>query len=336
MKDSSPTSPLTNWSSLHGSSFQGKKALVTGGAGFIGSHLVRALSALGATVTVIDDLVGTGGSWENVLDLPIDRVHASILDTAQLMKAIDGADYVFHLAALGSVPGSVADPVGYQNVYVNGTLAVLEAARKTRVKRVMFAASSAAYGDSEVLPKVESMPVLPKSPYAANKVAGEALMRAYAGSYGLDTAALRYFNIFGPNQNANSAYAAVIAAFAKAILSGQPPVIFGDGEQSRDFTYVDNAVHANLLAARHPTPIGGEVLNVATAVRISVNELAKDMLELMGRSDLSIVHRDERAGDVKHSLADLSKTTAVIGYKPIVDFKKGLAATIKWYQANAK
>jgi UDP-glucose 4-epimerase len=335
-KNPSTNSPLTQWASLHGTHFQGKKALVTGGAGFIGSHLAGALSALGAKVTVIDDLIGTGGSWENVINLPIDRVQASILDSAVLAKAAAGADYVFHLAALGSVPGSVADPVGYQNVNVNGTLAVLEAARKSGVKRVMFAASSAAYGDSEVLPKIESMPVLPKSPYAANKVAGEALMRAYAGSYGLDTASLRYFNIFGPNQNANSAYAAVIAAFAKAILSGQPPVIFGDGEQSRDFTYVDNAVHANLLAARHPTPIGGEVLNVATAKRITVNELAREMLDLMGRTDLSITRREERAGDVKHSLADISKTAETIGFKPIVDFKKGLAATIEWYKANAK
>jgi UDP-glucose 4-epimerase len=294
--------------------------------------LATALVRHGANVTVVDDLSGTFGSWANLDNVNVNRITASIADADAVARAAEGCDYVFHLAALGSVPGSVAEPRRYQEVNVGGTLNVLEAARQAGVKRVMFAASSAAYGDSEVLPKVETMPVLPKSPYAANKVAGEALLRAYAGSYGLDTVSLRYFNIFGPGQNANSAYAAVIAAFAKAILAGQPPVIFGDGEQSRDFTYVANAVHANLLAARSETPLNGAVLNVATGVRINVNQLAAEMLKLLGRTDLKVVHKPERAGDVKHSLADLSVTKAALGYEPIVDFSTGLAETVKWYR----
>jgi UDP-glucose 4-epimerase len=325
--------PLTNWTTLHGTHFRQSRAMVTGGAGFIGSHLVHALHALGAHVTVIDDLVGTFGSWANLDDVPaVERVQASILDESALKRATDGREYVFHLAALGSVPGSVAEPRKYQEVNVTGTFNVLEAARAAGVRRVVFAASSAAYGDSETLPKVEDMPVLPKSPYAANKVAGEAMMRACADSLGVDTASLRYFNIFGPKQNANSAYAAVIAAFAKSILAGLRPVIFGDGEQSRDFTYVDNAVHANLLAAASPKTIGGAVLNVACAQRVSVNELAVLMLKQLGRTDLTPEHRPERAGDVKHSLADISRTTAAIGYKPIVGFEPGLAATVAWYR----
>jgi nucleoside-diphosphate-sugar epimerase len=184
------------------------------------------------------------------------------------------------------------------------------------------------------LPKIETMPVLPKSPYAATKVAGEAMLRAYAGSYQLDTASLRYFNIFGPRQNANSAYAAVIAAFAKALLSGQRPVIFGDGEQSRDFTFVDNAVHANLLAARSERRVGGEVLNIACGRRVTVNELAARMASIFGRPDLKPEHRPERAGDVKHSLAELTRARQAIGYEPVVDFARGLEATCRWYAAG--
>ena len=200
----------------------------------------------------MDDL--SGGSEENLASFgPVEFVDASILDRSALAACTRGCRYVFHQAALGSVPRSVEQPRLYSEVNTTGTLNVLEAAREAGVRRVMFAASSSCYGDNDV-PWVETMPVLPRSPYAATKVAGEALLRAYSASYGLDTASLRYFNIFGPRQNANSAYAAVIAAFAKALLAGEAPVIFGDGEQSRDFTYVANAVHANLLAARHAGP----------------------------------------------------------------------------------
>jgi nucleoside-diphosphate-sugar epimerase len=240
---------------------------------------------------------------------------------------------VFHLAALGSVPHSVARPREYHDVNVTGTLNVLEAARAAGVQRVMYAASSSAYGDTPQLPKVETIPPAPLSPYAANKIAGEAMLAAWSASYGMDTAALRYFNIFGPRQNANSAYAAVIAAFAKAILAGKPPTIYGDGLQSRDFTFVHNAVHANLLAARNATPLGGEVINVACGRSINLNRLAPLMAELLGRPDLKPVYAEARAGDVKHSLADLTRAKSMLGYEPIVDFETGLKPTVEWYRS---
>jgi nucleoside-diphosphate-sugar epimerase len=327
---------MTNWSKYHGSYFSGKTFLVTGGAGFIGSHLTEALIALDAQVRVLDDL--SGGDTDNLTpsaavdDGRITFIKGSILNQDVVSKAVEGCDAVFHQAALGSVPRSVELPRLYCEVNIMGTLNVLEAARAAKVRRVMFAASSSAYGDSPTLPKIETMPVLPKSPYAASKVADEALMRAYADSYGLDTACLRYFNIFGPRQNANSAYAAVIAGFAKAILSGQNPTIYGDGEQSRDFTFVHNAVHANLLAARSENNIRGRVLNVAVGQRITVNELAAQMLDVYERNDLKPTHVSERAGDVKHSLADLTATKETLGYEPVVSFSDGLKATLAWYK----
>lgn len=327
---------MTNWQSLHGSFFSSKTILVTGGAGFIGSHLTEALITLGAKVRVLDDL--SGGDTINLVpqsavdDGRITFIKGSILNHDIVTKAVEGCDYVFHQAALGSVPRSVELPRLYCEVNIMGTLNVLEASREAKVKRVMFAASSSAYGDSPTLPKIENMPVLPKSPYAASKVADEALMRAYADSYGLDTACLRYFNIFGPRQNANSAYAAVIAGFAKAILGGNAPTIYGDGEQSRDFTFVHNAVHANLLAARCEKKIGGAVLNVAVGERITVNELAVEMLNVYGKPELKPTYVPERAGDVKHSLADLTATKNTLGYQPVVSFKDGLKSTLDWYK----
>lgn len=321
---------LTDWQALHGDAFKGARVLVTGGAGFIGSHLSEALCALGAKVVVIDDL--SGGDRANLNGFgPVEFIHASIQDDSAVHKAVSGCRYVFHLAAMGSVPRSVEQPRLYNDVNVNGTLNVLEASRAAKVQRVMFAASSSAYGDNPV-PWTETMPIMPKSPYAANKVADEAMMRAWAHSYGLDTCSTRYFNIFGPRQNANSAYAAVIAAFAKALIAGQRPVIYGDGLQSRDFTFVHNAVHANLLAARCPNRINGEVLNVGTSGRISVNQLAQMMAKAMGREDLTPVYQPDRAGDIKHSFADLTRTSATIGYKPIVGFEQGLNVTMDWYR----
>lgn len=323
--------PLVDWQSLHGSYFQRVQVLITGGAGFIGSHLAEVLVGLGAKVVVIDDL--SGGNTENLKSFgPVEFVEGSILDRDLLASCTKGCRFVFHQAALGSVPASVEKPRQFNEVNTTGTLNVLEAAREAGVQRVMFAASSSAYGENPV-PWTETMPVLPCSPYAATKAAGEALLRAYSASYGLDTASLRYFNIFGPRQNANSAYAAVIAAFAKALLAGQKPVIFGDGEQSRDFTFVANAVHANLLAARQTKKISGEVLNVGCGDRISVNELARVMAESLGRLDLVPVHRPDRAGDLKHSFADLARSTRVLGYRPVVDFKRGLQTTVQWYRA---
>jgi UDP-glucose 4-epimerase len=329
---------LTDWQQLHGDHFAGTRALVTGGAGFIGSHLTEALIDLGAQVVVLDDLSGGDvGNFDEYKDRAGDRlnfIEGSILDEKLVGETVAGCRYVFHQAALGSVPKSVEQPVRFHAVNATGTLNVLEAARAHSVQRVMFAASSSAYGDSPTLPKIETMPVLPRSPYAANKVYDEALMRAYACSYGLDTACLRYFNIFGPRQNANSAYAAVIAAFAKDLLAGDRPTIFGDGEQSRDFTFVDNAVQANLLAARADKPIKGEVMNVACGERVTVNQLSATMAELFGCPELTPVHKDERAGDVKHSLADLGLIKATLAYEPLVGFAAGLGPTCQWYRES--
>jgi len=328
---------ITDWPHLHGSHFKNTRVLITGGAGFIGSHLTEALIKLGATVTVLDDLCGGDESnFDAFRPEAGDRlrfVKGTILDEKTVADCVKGSRYVFHQAALGSVPRSVEQPRKYHEVNATGTLNVLEASRLAGVERVMFAASSSAYGDSEVLPKVETMPVLAKSPYAANKAACEALMSAYAGSYGIDTASLRYFNIFGPRQNANSAYAAVIAAFAKALFNDEHPVIFGDGLQSRDFTFVENAVHANLLAARAARPIKGATINVACGTRIDVNELAKVMAQIVGKPHLTPVHKPERAGDVKHSLADLGRAKALLGYWPIIGFEEGLKPTVEWYGA---
>jgi nucleoside-diphosphate-sugar epimerase len=320
-----------DWKRLHGNQFAGARALVTGGAGFIGSHLAEALVRLGCEVVVLDDL--SGGSRENLSSFgPVEFVEGSILDLDVLARCTRGCRYVFHEAALGSVPKSVEEPRRYNEVNTSGTLNVLETARASQVVRVMFAASSSAYGENSV-PWIENQPPLPRSPYAATKLAGEGLMRAYSASYGLDTASLRYFNIFGPRQNANSAYAAVIAAFAKALLANKRPVIYGDGLQSRDFTFVANAVQANLLAAARNGRIEGEVLNVGCGARISVNQLATTMAAALKRPDLTAIHESERAGDIKHSFADLARVRQWIGYEPIVGFEAGLEQTMAWYRS---
>lgn len=306
--------------------------LVTGGAGFIGSHLAMALHELGAKVTVLDDL--SGGGDPKVLPKDVEFVRESILDVIILDKCTRGRGLVFHQAALGSVPRSLKEPRKYQMVNTGGTLNVLEAARLCGVGRVMFAASSSAYGDAPELPKVETMAVAPRSPYAATKVAGEAMAAAYSAGMGLDTVSLRYFNVFGPRQSARNAYAAVMAAFAKAMLAGKPPTVYGDGEQSRDFTYVDNVVHANLLAARREQRLDGVAINIACGSRITIAELAKRMARWLGRDDLKPIHAPERAGDVKHSLADLRRAKEVLGYEPIVGFDAGLDATMKWYRGS--
>jgi nucleoside-diphosphate-sugar epimerase len=325
---------MTDWKALHGDAFRSVRCLVTGGAGFIGSHLVEALSTLGADLVVLDNLVG--GDRGNISPFKHQFVEGSILDRNVIADAMRGCQYVFHLAALGSVPASVEEPVKYHEVDATGTLNVLLAARDAKVKRVMYSASSSAYGDKPVLPKVETMQTDPRSPYASAKLAGEAYMSAFSASYGLDTVSLRYFNIFGPRQNPNSAYAAVIAAFAKAIIGGKSPTIFGDGEQSRDFTFVHNAVHANLLAARHGKPLHGDVMNVACGQRVSLNELAPMMARLLGRPELKAHYASERAGDVKHSVADLAHIRRTLGYEPIIGLEPGLDATLKWYREALK
>ena len=320
-----------HWKQLHGDHFAGSRVMITGGAGFIGSHLAETLVELGAQVLVLDDL--SGGSRDNLRSFaPVEFVHGSILNYDLVAQCTNGCRYVFHQAALGSVPRSVEEPRLYADVNIIGTLNVLEAARKANVQRLMFAASSSAYGENPV-PWVETLPPMPKSPYAATKLAGEGLVRAWAASYGLDSACLRYFNIFGPRQNANSAYAAVIAAFAKALLSRERPVIYGDGTQSRDFTYVANVVHANLLAARHEQPLRGEVINVGCGGQISINDLAAAMADAMGRPDHKPLYEAERPGDIKHSFADLTRAKEVLGYGPIVNFEAGLEQTFNWYKS---
>jgi nucleoside-diphosphate-sugar epimerase len=324
--------PGIDWTALFSDAFAGRRVLVTGGAGFIGSHLVDALRGLGAAVAVLDDL--SGGTTANLEPLAdIEFVEGSILDAALLGRCTANCQLVFHLAALGSVPRSVQEPRLFHDVNSTGTLNVLEAARAaTTVRRVIFSASSSAYGGNPT-PWIETMPALACSPYAATKLAAEAMLHAYSNVYGLDTVSLRYFNIFGPRQNANSAYAAVIAAFAKALQAGRRPVIYGDGEQSRDFTFVANVVHANLLAARKSGLLGGTVINVGCGDRISVNALAGLMAGAFGRADLTPVHEPERAGDLKHSFADLRRARAMLGYEPLVPFAAGLEATVAWHRA---
>lgn len=323
-----------DWRALYGDAYRGRNVLVTGGAGFIGSHLAGALVGLGANVTVIDDLAPGGGGAAANVPAGARFVLGSILDASALKDAMTGlADgVVFHEAALGSVPRSMEEPELYMTVNVMGTLRVLEGARRVGVARVVFAASSSAYGDTEELPKHEGMVARPLSPYAASKVAGEALMHAWANGYGLDTVSLRYFNIFGPRQSATSAYAAVIAAFATALLSGRRPKIFGDGSQSRDFTHVNNAVHANLLGGRHAKPLRGGVLNVATGTRVTVMQLAESMAKLLGVAQLTPEYHPPRAGDVLHSQASLEQTRRVLGYEVITGLEEGLAETLRWYR----
>ena len=321
-----------NWPSFSLNHLHGQRALVTGGAGFIGSHLAHALVQLNCQTVVLDDL--SGGGDPAALPSSVKFIKGSILDSKLLETAVAGCRFVFHQAALGSVPRSIEQPRQYTDVNVTGTLNVLETARKAKVQRVMFAASSSAYGDNPTLPKTESMPPRPLSPYAGTKVCGEALMAAWSGGFGLDTVCLRYFNIFGPRQNPDSAYAAVIAAFAKAMLAGKRPTIFGDGQQTRDFTYVDNVVLANLLASRAEKPLNGTIINIAIGQSVTINDLAHEMADLFGRSDLTPIYQPARAGDVILSLADISRAQNMLDYRPIVPFRPGLQTTLDWYRQH--
>ena len=313
-----------------------RRVCVTGGAGFIGGHLCDALISLGASVSIIDDLSNSDASHvAELVELDAERlrfVHASILDDAAMREAMEGARTVFHLAALGSVPKSIEQPQRTWSVNATGTVRVLEAARESRCERVVYSASSSAYGDDPAMPKVETAGTRPVSPYAASKLAGEQALYAWSKSFGVSTISLRYFNIFGPRQSADSAYAAVIAAFAKRLLNNESPVIFGDGGHSRDFTFVSNAVLANLLAGASTRALSGEVVNVGTGTRVDLLELARTMGELCGVPHLSPVHEPERAGDVKHSQADLARAREVLGYAPVTGLREGLEETVAWYR----
>ena len=307
------------------------RALVTGGAGFIGSHLVDRLLAEGHEVRVLDDFSsGRDVNLDNAKS-KITLFRGSICDEEVVARAIEGCDVVFHEAAVPSVPRSVAEPVRTNSVNIDGTLLVLETARRMGVRRVVFAASSSAYGDTETLPKVESTPATPLSPYALQKYAGEVYCRLYHELYGLETVALRYFNVFGPRQNPESEYAAVIPRFICACLRGEPPRIFGDGEQTRDFTFVSDAVEANVLASRAPHAAGA-VINVAGGHRTSLNQL---FAAIRRQTDAKIeaIHEEARVGDVRHSLASLDRARELLGYAPVVELDFGLAKTIESFRA---
>jgi nucleoside-diphosphate-sugar epimerase len=307
------------------------KHIVTGGAGFIGSHLVAALVDQGHEVIVIDDL-STG--HEHNLAACRDRiafVRGSVTDSDLLGELFPGTEVVFHQAALASVPRSVADPLACNEVNVTGTLKVFLAAREAGVRRVVYAASSSAYGDTEVLPKREDIPARPLSPYAVSKYVGELYGAVATAIYALPTIGLRYFNVFGPRQDPASQYAAVVPLFITSFLRGQAPTIHGDGGQSRDFTYIDNVVQANLRAAAAGPEADGKVYNIACGLRVTVEELCLQIRDLLGLS-IAPQHGPARAGDVRHSLADISLAAERLGFTPEVDMAEGLRRTVAWYR----
>src|SRR5450631_857774 len=311
------------------------KYLVTGAAGFIGSSLVRALLERGEQVRGVDNF--DTGKRENLTEVlsRMDFREADILDLHAMHKACAGIDYVLHQAAIPSVPKSVLDPLGSNRANVDGTVNLLVAARDAKVKRVVYAASSSAYGDTPTLPKHEAMTPNPISPYAVAKLASEHYLVSFYRCYQLETVALRYFNIFGPRQDPSSPYSGVLAKFITLMLRGEQPAIFGDGEQSRDFTYIDNAVEANLLACTAPaSQAAGQIFNVATGRRVTLNETFKLLQTLTSYTGQPRFGPD-RGGDIKHSLADISKAEAGLGYKPTVDFEEGLRRTVEWYRKSA-
>jgi nucleoside-diphosphate-sugar epimerase len=307
-----------------------RKVLITGGAGFIGSHLARALEARDHNVRVLDDF--SSGKRSNLADLDgrVEIVEGSILDEATLERAMDGVEIVYHEAAIPSVPRSIAAPMASHQANATGTLGVLEAARRKSVRRVIYAGSSSAYGETPTLPKVESMATAPLSPYAVSKLAGEHYCQVYARAFGLETVVLRYFNVFGPRQDPNSQYAAVIPRFVTSVLEGRPPVIFGDGTQSRDFCFIDNVIEANLLAA-DARDASGQVFNVACGRATDLNNVVALIATALGTS-VEPTYETGRVGDVKHSLADISAARRVLGYTAAVSFEDGLQRTIEWYK----
>jgi nucleoside-diphosphate-sugar epimerase len=306
--------------------------LVTGGAGFIGSNTVDELVRRGHGVVVLDDL--SSGKEDNLADVrgKITFIKGSITDLEMVQKAMLQADYVIHLAARTSVPRSVKDPIDTNRINVDGTLNVLVAARDNKVKRVVFAASSSAYGDTPTLPKSENMQPIPISPYGVSKYVGELYAQTFGRCYGLETVCLRYFNIFGPRQDPDSPYSGVLSRFATAFLDSTPPVVFGDGEQTRDFTFVDNAVAANILASEAPTA-SGRTFNIGTGHSVSLNQVL-NMLQKISGKNLEAKYEAAREGDIRDSLADIRLAQESLAYEPSIQFEEGLERTFAWYQAQ--
>ena len=307
-----------------------RRALVTGGAGFIGGHLCERLLALGWRVRVLDDF--SSGRDENLRAIAdqVELIRGDLRDAETVAKAVAGVEVVFHQAAVPSVPRSVAEPVRTNSVNVDGTLLVLDSARRAGVRRVVYAASSSAYGDTPTLPKIETMPARPRSPYALQKYAGEVYCQLFTELYGLETVALRYFNVYGPRQDPKSEYAAVIPRFITACLSGVAPRIHGDGEQTRDFTCVVDAVRANLLAADAPRAVGS-VCNVAAGARTSLNQLVAEIRRQTG-ARVEPIHDPPRTGDVRDSLASLERSRELLGYEPTIGLEDGLRLTISHFE----
>ena len=304
--------------------------LVTGGAGFIGSNTVDELVRRSHSVVVLDDL--SSGKEDNLAEVrnKITFIKGSITDIEVVRKAMHEAEYVLHLGARTSVPRSVKDPIETNKINIDGTLNVLVAAKELKVKRVVFAASSSAYGETPTLPKVETMQPQPISPYGVTKFVGELYGQTFGRCYGLENVALRYFNIFGPRQDPSSPYSGVLAKFCTAFLEDTPPVVFGDGEQTRDFTYVENAVQANLLACEAPN-VSGKVFNVGVGGRVSLNEVLRELGKITGKT-LEAKYEPPREGDIRDSQADISQAREFLGYSPQVSFEEGLARTFEWYR----
>ena len=305
--------------------------LVTGGAGFIGSHLAEELIRRGERVRVVDSLIT--GKRDNLAHLPqVEFLEGDLADPAVAHRAVAGVDYVLHQAAIPSVPRSVQDPITSNRANIDAALNVLVAARDARVKRLVYAGSSSAYGNTPTLPKVETMAPAPLSPYALQKLVAEQYCQMFTQLYGLETVTTRYFNVFGPRQDPSSAYSGVISLFISALCEGRAPRIYGDGEQTRDFTYVGNVVDG-VLRACHAEAVSGEVINVATGGRISLNQLFQVVRTLTG-AKVEPTYDEPRAGDVKDSQADISKAHRLLGYTPIVSFEEGLNRTVAWYRAS--
>jgi len=309
-----------------------KKYVVTGGAGFIGSQLVRTLLAAGGSVEVIDNLLS--GHEKNLAEVK-DRVRLHVVDirdAAAIAPIIEGADTVFHLAAIPSVPRSIDEPRPSHEVNINGTFEVYEAAVKGKARRLVYAASSSAYGDSETLPKVESMPARPKSPYAVQKYVGELYASVYASCFGLETVALRFFNVYGPRQDPSSAYSGVLSLFMKHLIARTPPTIFGDGEQSRDFTYVADVAALCLKAANAPG-VSGKMFNAGNGGRYTLNEIWS-LLQKMEGVEIGVKYGPPRAGDVRHSMAETASAEAELGHAPKFSIEEGLKRTLDWYKGS--